>query len=158
MGAELLAATYQHVTGAAANALMPGAELQLLSPIAGVDKVLALGLAAGGSGVETAVSARRRAAPKLRHGGRVLTLADVEDFTASRFPLVAQNQGGARAGRRAAGRGVAGRGSATGAGVPARTGDEAGRGGGLWTGAPRRTPRGGTAAAAGQRHRRHRAG
>jgi hypothetical protein len=90
LGGELLAATYRQVTGDAANDVAPGTELQLLSPIAGVEKVTALDQAAGGSDVETAASARRRAAPKLRHGGRIMTLADIEDFSRSRFPLIAQ--------------------------------------------------------------------
>jgi predicted phage baseplate assembly protein len=90
LGSELLAATYRQVTGNAGNGVTPGAELQLLSPIAGVEKVVALDQSAGGSDVEAAASARRRAAPKLRHGGHIMTLADIEDFALSRFPLIAQ--------------------------------------------------------------------
>jgi hypothetical protein len=87
---DVLAATYQQVTGARANAVAPGDALQLLSPIAGVEKVTALDDAAGGVEVETAPHARGRAPAKLRRGDRVLSLADIEDFTRSNYPTVAQ--------------------------------------------------------------------
>ncbi|MFL5231406.1 MAG: hypothetical protein ACJ8DM_00575 [Microvirga sp.] len=89
-GGAILAVVYRHVTGAAANAVKPGSELQLLSPIAGVEKVIALDAAAGGSDVEAPGAARARAPAKIRNGGRVVTLADVEDFIRSRAPAPAQ--------------------------------------------------------------------
>jgi hypothetical protein len=90
LGSELLAVAYQHVTGTAANAVSPLSSIELLSPIAGVDKLRALDVAAGGSDVEGAADARRRGAAKMRHGGRVVTLADIEDFVRARKTEVAQ--------------------------------------------------------------------
>jgi hypothetical protein len=98
LGGELLAVRYRHVAGTAGNAVAAGAALQPLSPLTGVERVSALDAAAGGSDVETAADARRRASTKMRHGDRILTLADLEDYVRARSPTVAQvraaNRGG----------------------------------------------------------------
>ena len=90
LGADILAARYAHVTGAKANGVAPGQELQSLSPLAGVEKVIALDNAAGGSDSEALDSARRRAAAKVRHGGRILSRADLEDYAPTLSPAIAQ--------------------------------------------------------------------
>ena len=90
LGADILAALYAHVTGAKANGVVPGQELQSLSPLAGVEKVIALDNAAGGSDSEALESARLRAAAKVRHGGRILSRADLEDYAPTLSPAIAQ--------------------------------------------------------------------
>lgn len=90
LGAELLAARYAHVTGNRANGVRPGTQVQLLSPLAGVEAALALDHAAGGSDVESVDSAARRAAAKVRHGGRILTRADLEEHGLTLAPGIAQ--------------------------------------------------------------------
>jgi len=90
LAADILAARYAHVTGAKANGVAPGKELQTLSPLAGVDKVLALDNAAGGSDSEALESARLRAAAKVRHGGRILSRADLEEYAPTLSPGIAQ--------------------------------------------------------------------
>ncbi|WP_166300690.1 baseplate J/gp47 family protein [Bradyrhizobium sp. 2S1] len=90
LGADILARSYRRVIGTRANGTQAGAELQLISPIAGVDKVVALDRAAGGADVETNELARKRQPAKLRHGNRVHTLADIEDFALASGQDVAQ--------------------------------------------------------------------
>jgi hypothetical protein len=90
LGGDVLAALYAHVTGARANGVDPGKELQTLSPLAGVERTLALDHAAGGSDAEALASARRRAAAKVRHGGRILSRADLEEFAPTLSPAIAQ--------------------------------------------------------------------
>ncbi|MDB5678531.1 baseplate J/gp47 family protein [Sphingomonas bacterium] len=90
MGSAVLALGYQHVAGAAANAVKPGDKLQPISPIAGIDKVVALDGAAGGADVEPAAAARGRAPAKLANGGRIVTLADIEHHVLARTPTIAQ--------------------------------------------------------------------
>jgi len=90
LGADIMAVRYAHVSGGKANAVAPGQALQTLSPLAGVEKVVALDAAAGGSDAETLAGARRRAAAKVRHGGRILSRADLEDYAMSLAPNVAQ--------------------------------------------------------------------
>ena len=98
LGAELLAMRYRCVAGEAGNKIAPGAGIQLASPIASVERVTALDAAAGGSDAETGEQARRRATAKLRHGDRIVTLADLEDYVLARSPAIAQvraaNRGG----------------------------------------------------------------
>jgi hypothetical protein len=57
-----------------------------------------LDVAAGGSDAETGEQARRRGTAKLRHGDRIITLADLEDYVLARSPAIAQvcaaNRGG----------------------------------------------------------------
>jgi hypothetical protein len=79
IGAELLALRYRCVAGAAANEVAAGAALLLSSPLTNIERVTALDDAAGGGDRESIEAARRRGAAKLRHGGRILTLADLED-------------------------------------------------------------------------------
>jgi hypothetical protein len=90
LAADILAARYAHVTGSKANGVEPGKQLQTLSPLAGVERVLALDNAAGGSDAEALESARRRAAAKVRHGGRILSRADIEDYAPTLSPGIAQ--------------------------------------------------------------------
>jgi predicted phage baseplate assembly protein len=90
MGAAVLAVGYRHVAGAAANAVAAGDKMQAISPIAGIDQVIALGAAAGGADVEDDVSARGRAPVKLANGGRIVTLGDIETYVRDRNPRVAQ--------------------------------------------------------------------
>lgn len=90
LGATVLAREYRRVIGALANATKAGDELQLVSPIAGVDRVFALDPSAGGVDAETNDMALRRAPAKLRHGNRIHTLADLEDFAFARSPQIAQ--------------------------------------------------------------------
>jgi hypothetical protein len=98
LGAELLAMRYRCVAGEAGNTIAPGAAIQLVSPIASVERVTALDAAAGGSDAETGEQARRRGRAKLRHGDRIITLADLEDYVLARSPAIAQvraaNRGG----------------------------------------------------------------
>lgn len=99
LGAELLARLYRCVAGEAGNKVAPGAALQLVSPLAGIERVTALDAAAGGSDAETGEQALRRGTAKLRHGDRIVTLADLEDHVLARSPAIAQvravNRGGA---------------------------------------------------------------
>ncbi|QCB40134.1 hypothetical protein E5554_21220 [Sphingobium sp. PAMC28499] len=90
MGSGILARSYRHVTGTAANAVAPGDKLQPISPLAGVDQVMALDGAQGGTDVEAPEQARARAPVKLLNGGRIVTLGDVENYVRARFPTVAQ--------------------------------------------------------------------
>jgi predicted phage baseplate assembly protein len=90
LGADILAVHYAHVTGSKANAVEAGKQLQTLSPLAGVERVLALDNAAGGSDAEALESARRRAAAKVRHGGRILSRADIEEYAPTLSPGIAQ--------------------------------------------------------------------
>jgi hypothetical protein len=90
MGSALLARAYHQVTGQAANGVAAGAVLQTVSPIAGIDRVLALDTARGGADAETPEQALGRAEAKLRNGDRLVTLADVEEFVLARLPWVAQ--------------------------------------------------------------------
>lgn len=90
MGGAVLALGYHHVGGTAANAVRAGAKLQPVSPIAGIDQVIALDGAAGGVDVELAGAARGRAPAKLANGGRILTLADIENHVGQRNPAIAQ--------------------------------------------------------------------
>jgi len=90
LGSEILAVSFAYVQGAGGNKVPAGGTLQLVSPVAGVEKVAALTAGAGGSDVEAPEAARRRAPAKLRHGGRILTLADLEDFATAFSPEVAQ--------------------------------------------------------------------
>jgi hypothetical protein len=98
LGAELLAMLYRCVAGEAGNTIAPGAAIQLVSPLASVERVTALDAAAGGSDAETSEQARRRGTAKLRHGNRIVTLADLEDHVLARSPAIAQvraaNRGG----------------------------------------------------------------
>jgi predicted phage baseplate assembly protein len=89
-GAEIMAVRYAKVTGASANGIRAGAELQLMAPLAGVDTVVALDESAGGADAETSEGALRRAPAKIRHGGRILTLADLEEWGKGAVPGVAQ--------------------------------------------------------------------
>ncbi|HEX8241783.1 MAG TPA: hypothetical protein VF574_18760 [Allosphingosinicella sp.] len=98
LGAELLAMRYRCVAGEAGNKVAPGAAIQLVSPLASVERVTVLDVAAGGSDAETGEQARRRGTAKLRHGDRIITLADLEDYVLARSPAIAQvcaaNRGG----------------------------------------------------------------
>ena len=78
------------MTGRKANGVEPGKQLQMMSPLAGVEQALALDHAAGGSDAEPLDSARRRAAAKVRHGGRILSRADLEDYATTLSPDIAQ--------------------------------------------------------------------
>lgn len=89
-GKPLVAIAYRHVTGAGGNHVAAGDALTPISPLAGVDKVAALDASAGGSDVEGIDAARRRAPAKLRHGGRIVTLADIDEFVRARFPQLVQ--------------------------------------------------------------------
>jgi hypothetical protein len=93
-----MAFRYARVVGAPANGVASGAEPSLLAPLAGVERVFALDHAAGGSDSEPLESARRRAAAKVRHGGRILTLADLEDHASALSPDIAQVKAEARGG------------------------------------------------------------
>lgn len=88
--ADVVAVQYARVVGSNANGVAPGTAIPLLSPLAGVERVQALDYSAGGSDVEPLSSARRRAPAKLRHGGRILTGADVEDYALTLDPGIAQ--------------------------------------------------------------------
>jgi hypothetical protein len=90
LGAEVMAFRYARVAGKRANGVPSGAQVTSLAPLAGVERVVALDHAAGGSDSEALVSARRRAAAKVRHGGRILTLADLEDHASALSPDIAQ--------------------------------------------------------------------
>lgn len=90
LGADVMAFRYARVVGDRANGVAAGSQVQLLAPLAGVDRVTALDHAAGGSDAEALDRARRRAAAKVRHGGRILTRADLEDYALTLAPGIAQ--------------------------------------------------------------------
>ena len=90
LGGAVLAVRYRQVTGAAGNGVAAGAAPSLLSPIGGIEKVSALSVSAGGIDLEAAASARARAAAKVRHAGRIVSLADLKDFVAASFPGLVQ--------------------------------------------------------------------
>ncbi len=98
-GSAVLARTYAHVVGDAANGVAAGAELQPISPIAGIDKVRALDVAGGGADAESTGQALARAPVKLLNGDHPVTLADLEEFVTSRLPRVAQAHAENRRGR-----------------------------------------------------------
>lgn len=83
LGAELMAVGYAKVHGARANGVAAGAALQPVSPLAGVESVLVLEAAAGGTDAETVADGVRRAAAKVRHGDRLVSLADIEEYAAT---------------------------------------------------------------------------
>lgn len=89
-GAELMAIVYAKVHGRSANGVAAGSDLQLASALAGVESVFALDEATGGTDVETVESGVRRAAAKVRHGNRILSLADLEDYAATLASGIAQ--------------------------------------------------------------------
>ncbi|MFN7397657.1 MAG: baseplate J/gp47 family protein [Sandaracinobacter sp.] len=89
MGSALLARSYRKVIGVDANGVAAGALLQTVSPLAGVDKVLALDAARGGQNAETTDQALARAPSKLSNGDRLVTLADLEEY-ARHVPGVSQ--------------------------------------------------------------------
>ena len=97
-GADILAERYAHVVGDRANGVEPGNKLQLLAPLAGVERTIALDHAAGGSDAEPLESARRRAAAKVRHGDRILTRADLEEHALTLSPAIAQVRADSRGG------------------------------------------------------------
>ena len=90
LGAELIAERYSRVKGKVANKVKAGAKPTLLASLAGVDSVQTLDYAAGGSDTEAPLQARRRASAKLRHGDRILTVADLADFVPTLAPDIAQ--------------------------------------------------------------------
>lgn len=90
LGSEVLAERYARVKGQVANSVKAGTKPTLLASLVGVDSVTALDQAAGGSDTEAVPQARRRAAAKLRHGGRILTIADLADFVPTLAPDIAQ--------------------------------------------------------------------
>jgi predicted phage baseplate assembly protein len=90
LGADIVVRSYRRVIGEAANAVFQDAELQLVSPIAGVESVKALEPAAGGADAEPPDQARARGPAKLRHGGRLQTLADLEEAVMASGRDVAQ--------------------------------------------------------------------
>jgi hypothetical protein len=90
LGAELIAVGYAKVHGARANGVAAGAALQPVSPLAGVESVLVLEAAAGGADAETVAQGVRRAAAKVRHGGRLVSLEDIEEFAATLVAGIAQ--------------------------------------------------------------------
>jgi predicted phage baseplate assembly protein len=90
LGAELIAERYARVKGSIANEVKAGTKPTLLASLAGVDSVLTLDYAAGGSDTESALQARRRASGKLRHGDRILSVADLADFVPTLAPDIAQ--------------------------------------------------------------------
>ncbi len=90
MGSAILARGYRQVTGLAANGVAAGAILQTISPVAGIEQVIALQAARGGADAESSARALARAPAKLRSGDRPITLADLEEFVLARQPWVAQ--------------------------------------------------------------------
>lgn len=98
LGADVMAFGYARVVGERANGVASGAQPSLLAPLAGVERTVALDHAAGGSDSEPLASARRRAPAKVRHGGRILTLADLEEHASTLSPDIAQVRAEARSG------------------------------------------------------------
>lgn len=90
LGAELLAERYARVKGGVANKVKAGTKPTLLASLVGVDSVLTLDYAAGGSDTEPPLQARRRASAKFRHGDRILTISDLADFVPTLAPDIAQ--------------------------------------------------------------------
>jgi predicted phage baseplate assembly protein len=98
LGGDILAETYARVIGDRANGIAPGSKLQLLTSLAGVDRVIGVDHAAGGSDAESPERARRRAPAKVRHGRRILTRADLEDHALTLLPDIAQVRAESRGG------------------------------------------------------------
>lgn len=90
MGAAVLAVTYRHVAGTAANAVSAGDQVLVIAPLSGIDRVTALTGAAGGADVQPAAAARSLAPDKLVNGGLIVTLSDIERHVRARSPTIAQ--------------------------------------------------------------------
>ena len=72
------------------NAIAARSPLNLVSPIDGVEEVFAADQAAGGAAPEAVEQVLRFGVAALRHRGRAVTAADVEDLVLQRAPDVAQ--------------------------------------------------------------------
>jgi hypothetical protein len=77
-------------TDVPANAIPPRAQVNLVTPVAGVEAVFSADYAAGGSPTEPDGSVLRNASATLRHRGRALTLRDFEDLALASSPRIAQ--------------------------------------------------------------------
>jgi hypothetical protein len=73
-----------------ANAIPARAQVNLVTPVEGVEAVFSADHAAGGSPPEPDESVLRNAAAKLRHRGRALTMRDFEDLALASSPRIAQ--------------------------------------------------------------------
>ncbi len=77
-------------TDVPANAIPARAQVNLVTPLAGVEAVFSADHAAGGSPPEPDDSVLRNASATLRHRGRALTLRDFEDLALASSPRIAQ--------------------------------------------------------------------
>ena len=73
-----------------ANTVAAGSQINLVSPVAGVEAAFAADQAAGGSPADSAARVLRHGIPRLRHRERALTACDVEDMVLGSSPDFAQ--------------------------------------------------------------------
>ena len=86
----IVASVYRRGGGAAANLVRPWSQLNLVTPVEGVEAVANPLGAAGGSDPEDAAATLRFGPSKLRHRGRALTGSDLEQLALEYSPTVAQ--------------------------------------------------------------------
>ncbi|MGY4404079.1 hypothetical protein [Bradyrhizobium sp. USDA 3315] len=87
---NIVAVTYQRLGGAAANRVTAWGQLNLITPISGVEATIAPEGAAGGSSPQGAEAALRFAPANLRMRDRALTLGDIEQLALQSSPDIAQ--------------------------------------------------------------------
>ena len=86
----IVAAVYQCGGGAAANGIAAWTPLNLVTPLQGVQRVVAVDAAAGGSDAQDAATAIRFAPANLRLRGRALGLEDLEILAMQSAPVIGQ--------------------------------------------------------------------
>jgi hypothetical protein len=87
---SIIAKTYRRGGGAAANLVRPWNQLNLVTPVEGVEAAVNPLAAAGGADHEDAAAILRFGPSKLRHRGHALTAADLEQLALEYSPTVAQ--------------------------------------------------------------------
>jgi len=87
---SIVAESYQHGGGAGGNAITQWSELNLTTPLQGVQTTVALDDAAGGADQQDPETALRFAPAKLMARGRLITLRDFENAALQFNPYVAQ--------------------------------------------------------------------
>jgi hypothetical protein len=87
---SILAESYRRGGGEAANRIRAFGEANLVTPVAGVDRIVLVGDAAGGADPESPERTLRFAPAKVFQRDRLLTLADLETAALEHSPDVAQ--------------------------------------------------------------------
>ncbi|SAK99728.1 hypothetical protein [Caballeronia ptereochthonis] len=86
----VVAFSYQRGGAAGGNAVPAFGPLDLVTPLEGVESVVAVDAGAGGADPENAATLRRFAPSQLRNRGRAVTRADLEDLALGSSPDIAQ--------------------------------------------------------------------